>query len=68
MNTNTSRDYLAEFLEKGGDIKKLPTKHKILKREAEMKLCEKCKSDISSKRFTDAEGNKYHWCEGCYDE
>jgi hypothetical protein len=62
---------IVRFLERGGEIQKILPQYKgFRKPEKKVKivLCQKCNLNAAEKRFTDDEGNKYNWCEKCYDE
>lgn len=66
-------DAIKEFLEKGGTINRLAPKYKGFKKpekEAVVRIvfCQKCNNNEASKRFSDDEGNKYNWCEECYEQ
>jgi len=67
---SATEDKIAEFLNKGGTIKRIESSYRdFRKRETiEKKLCQKCKIEPASKRFSDEDGNKYHWCEDCYEQ
>lgn len=62
---------IGRFLERGGEIQQILPQYRGFKKSSqkqEREICEKCRINNAEKRFTDDEGNKYYWCEECYEQ